>query len=120
MNARIKFTGFSTAILVLLLAANTTFAQQAVPAQKTETVIYKLQKSDYNNNGKALQQSLAQLSGVTITKFCDKYEKIFLVIQVDRSLQSTDANIVVAINTSQIGYKKIDAPNIQNILNFCN
>jgi hypothetical protein len=120
MNTRIKFTGFSVAILILLLAANTAFAQQAIPAQKTETVIFKLQKKDYTDHSKTLQQSLNQITGVTVNKFCDKYEKIFLILQVDRNLQPTDDNIVVAINTSEIGFKKVDKPNIQDIVNFCN
>lgn len=120
MNTRIKLTGFSAAILILLLAANTAFAQQVLPAQKTETVVFKLQKKDYIDHAKALEQSLKQIAGVTINKFCDKYEKIFLIVQVDRNQQPTDDNIVVAINTSEIGFKKVDKPNIQDIVNFCN
>lgn len=120
MNIKARFIKSSTAFLVLLFAAKISFAQMQATTPKVETVIYKLQKSDYAVNGNALQTSLQQINGITITKFCDKYNKIFLILQVNRIMQPNDNNIVSAITTVSIGYKKVESNNIQNILTFCN
>jgi hypothetical protein len=108
------------AVLMLLFVTKISFAQQQKTIPQIETVVYKLQKSDYAVNGNALQTSLQQINGVTITKFCDKYNKIFLILQVNRIMQPNDSNIVSAITTVSIGYKKVESNNIQNILTFCN
>jgi hypothetical protein len=120
MNIKAMLIKSSAVLLVLVFAAKISFAQAQTITPKVETVIYKLQKSDYAINGNALRTSLLQINGITINKFCDKYNKIFLILQVNRIIQPNDNNIVSAITTVSIGYKKIESSNIQNILTFCN
>jgi|GEM_PF-3691271 len=120
MNIKSILIKSGTAALLLLFVTKISFAQQQKTNPQIETVVYKLQKSDYTTNGTALQQSISQMNGITITKFCDKSNKIFMILQVNRSIQPNDNSITNAINTSAIGYKKVEAGNIQTILNFCN
>jgi hypothetical protein len=105
---------------MLFTFTKTSFAQQITGEQKTETVVYKLQKTDYQINGVALQNSLGKLNGVTVTMFCDQPNKVFLIMQVNRSIQPNDDNIIVALNTSNVGFKKLEDSLIQNTINFCN
>jgi len=107
------------AMLMLLAVSKISFGQQVASSQKTQTVIYKLQKSDYEANGNGLQKSLLKINGITIDKFCDLNGKVFLILQVNRILQPDDNNITNAISTHQIGYKKVDGSN-EVILNSCN
>jgi hypothetical protein len=120
MNIKSILIKSATAALLLLFITKTSFAQQQKTNPQIETVVYKLQKSDYTTNGTTLQQSISQMNGIAVTKFCDKYNKIFMILQVNRFIQPNDNNITGAINTSGIGYKKVEPGNIQNILNFCN
>lgn len=120
MNIKAMLIRSGAAFIVLLVITKISFAQPQTTTPKVETVIYKLQKSDYTTNGNALRTSLLQINGVTINKFCDKYNKIFLILQVNRTIQPDDNNIINAISTVSIGYKKVESSNIQNILNFCN
>lgn len=105
------------AFLFVLLMANVCFAQQA---QKTETVIYKLVKNQYEGNEKALHQSLSQLNGIIVNKFCDVSSKIFVILQVDRTLQPNDNNIISTMSALNIGYKPIESSENQDVLSFCN
>ncbi|HKR04981.1 MAG TPA: hypothetical protein VJY62_10120 [Bacteroidia bacterium] len=120
MNIKTMFIKSGVAVLMLLFVTKISFAQQQKTIPQLETVVYKLQKSDYAANGNALQTSLQQVNGVAVTKFCDKYNKIFMILQVNRTLQPNDNNIVSALNTVSVGYKKVESNNIQNILTFCN
>lgn len=120
MNIKSAFIKSSAAALFFLFLVKISFAQQQKTIPQTETVVYKLQKSDYSTNGSLLQQSLSQVNGITITKFCDKYNKIFMILQVNRTVQPNDINITNVITTVNIGYKKVESNSIQNVLNFCN
>lgn len=105
--------------LSLLLVTCACIAQQQTPAGKAEVVIYKFAKSDYENNGKAIQQSISLVNGVTVNEFCDAYNKIFMILQVDRTIQPNDDNIVISMNIAKIGYKKIKSSQTQDIINTC-
>jgi hypothetical protein len=120
MNIKIIFIKLSVAALMLLFVTQLSFAQQQTTTSNVETVIFKLQKSDYMNNDITLQKSLSQIKGVSFNKFCNAYNKTFVILQVNRTLQPNDDNITNAISAVNIGYKKIESSNVQNILTSCN
>lgn len=119
MNIKTRLIQSSIAILISLVAPKIGFAQQPTSSQKTETVIFKLQKSDCVNKETSLEKSLIKINGIAINKFCDFNNKIFLILEVNRTLQPDDNNIINVITTHQIGYKKVDSSN-EVILNSCN
>ena len=107
----------SAVILMLLLISRISFAQAST--QNVETVIYKLTKIDYEKNQKGIKESLTQINGVTVSKFCNLYNKVFLILVVNRTVQPNDNNIINSFSSFSIGYKKIEG-NIQDIVTACN
>lgn len=98
---------------------NNLFAQQAVARQ--ELVIYKLIEGEYALKAKDLQTSFANVSGIELVKACSLYNKVFLMLNVDRNIHPDDTPIINKLVALSLSYKPInDASGKQQLLDSCN